>query len=324
MKKILLITWIVIASVVTRSYGECGQISMIGEFSNWSEDYFMAVDPVIPDAFYVLITFTMAQDVNSDGFIELKFRQDASWEINWGSQDFPEGTGVQDGPNILAPYGSYYVTFNCSSGHYNFSAVSGDISLIGEFNDYMGDLFMIRDSVNHNYFTLPVTFTVDDDPNLNGFVDIKFRENGDWTNNWGGTEFPQGFGILNGPVLPVPYGSYIVSFNRVSQAYNFEISIGIEKTNRMEEEISVYPNPASKGLYFRLDNPSKGNTCKISLLDLAGHVILDEMQALREGERIIYLDVSHCKPGFYSYRITANGYTATGKLILMPTLPGTI
>jgi starch-binding outer membrane protein SusE/F len=315
MKRIALI-FCLTAALAVNSFSECGSISLIGEFSNWAEDHFMAPDPVIPDQFNVLITFTLADDMNQDGIIELKFRQDASWNINWGSEDFPVGYGIQDGPDIPALYGSYYVTFNCGTGYYYFESVSGDISIIGEFNNYMGDIYMFRDSLNHNLFTLPVSFVMDDDPNQDGYMDMKFRENGDWMNNWGGIDFPQGTGILNGPVLSVPYGNYIISFNRNTLAYNFEVTIGLEDTYSMVKDVIVCPNPASRDVYFIFRSPNNGKTCQVTLMDMTGRIIGIKSKTISESERTIHLDVSQCPKGFYTYRLTAGGHTTGGKLVL--------
>jgi hypothetical protein len=62
---------------------------------------------------------------------EVKFRKDNSWTTNWGSVDFPVGTGTQDGPNIPISGGFYNVTFERFSGNYSFvnSLAINDFSL---------------------------------------------------------------------------------------------------------------------------------------------------------------------------------------------------
>jgi hypothetical protein len=62
---------------------------------------------------------------------EVKFRKDNSWTTNWGSADFPTGTGTQDGPNIPISGGFYNVTFDRFSGDYSFvnSLAINDFSL---------------------------------------------------------------------------------------------------------------------------------------------------------------------------------------------------
>jgi hypothetical protein len=54
---------------------------------------------------------------------EVKFRQDQDWTVNWGTNDFPTGTGVQDGPNIPVLQGTYNISFNRITGWYVFSCI---------------------------------------------------------------------------------------------------------------------------------------------------------------------------------------------------------
>ncbi len=65
--------------------------------------------------------FTRDDVVVFDG--EVKFRANRGWAVNWGAEDFPSGTGTQDGPNIPTEAGTYNVTFNVDSGEYSFSPV---------------------------------------------------------------------------------------------------------------------------------------------------------------------------------------------------------
>jgi hypothetical protein len=51
----------------------------------------------------------------------VKFRANNAWTINWGSASFPSGTGTQNGANILPIAGVYTVTFNSTTGVYNFA-----------------------------------------------------------------------------------------------------------------------------------------------------------------------------------------------------------
>ena len=56
--------------------------------------------------------------VSADGGV--KFTSDNSWSFNWGSTEFPRGTGLGGGSNIPAKAGSYKVLFNDITGQYNF------------------------------------------------------------------------------------------------------------------------------------------------------------------------------------------------------------
>ena len=51
----------------------------------------------------------------------IKFRANNAWDINWGAAEFPTGTGTQGGANIQCIAGTYDVTFNSTTGAYNFS-----------------------------------------------------------------------------------------------------------------------------------------------------------------------------------------------------------
>ena len=51
---------------------------------------------------------------------ELKFAGNGGWGDNWGSTEFPVGTGVQNGANIPVEAGTYTVVFNDILGKYYF------------------------------------------------------------------------------------------------------------------------------------------------------------------------------------------------------------
>lgn len=56
--------------------------------------------------------------VLSDG--DGKFRADDAWDANWGGTTFPSGLGTNNGPNIPAKAGTYFITFNSGTGEYTF------------------------------------------------------------------------------------------------------------------------------------------------------------------------------------------------------------
>ena len=51
---------------------------------------------------------------------DVKFRKDNLWTTNWGSTSFPTGIGTQNGANIPVTAGTYNITFDKSTGNYNF------------------------------------------------------------------------------------------------------------------------------------------------------------------------------------------------------------
>jgi hypothetical protein len=154
---------------------------------------------------------------------EAKFRQDDAWTINWGATAFPTGTGTQNGPNIPVPAGTYDVTFNRTTGAYSFVG-SSTFPSIGILGTAVGDDFNGPD--------VDLTTTDGVIYTLSGFTflagEAKFRQDDAWTNSWGATSFPSGTATLGGPNIPVPAGTFTVTFNRTTGAYNFGfVSIGI-------------------------------------------------------------------------------------------------
>jgi hypothetical protein len=198
-------------------------ISMIGSTSpsgSWDVDTNMTTTDNIT---YTLnnVTVTTATDPNTTG---LKFRQDGLWTTNWGNANFPSGTAVLNGPNIMTVAGTYDVTFNRVNGTYTF-ILSGNPS-IGIWgpavNSQLGYAAPDVDMVS----TDGVTYT------LSGFVfssgNCYFRQDNATVNVWGSTTFPTGTAVLAGPSLFVPGGEWVVTFNRTTGAYSFNYpSVGI-------------------------------------------------------------------------------------------------
>jgi hypothetical protein len=226
MKKTLLFLMLFASIISYEAMGQCGRISLIGEFNGWAADYFMTRNPENPDLFTVILTVTASDDTDTSGFVDMKFRENADWTNNWGGVGFPAGTGLPGGTNIAVPPGSYLVTFNCNTLAYNFQSTCGNIGLVGEFNGWGNDLFMTRDMASPDNFTVILTVTASDDVDLNGTVELKFRADADWTFNWGAVDFPSGIGLPGGSNIPVPPGSYLVTFNCTTGAYNFQATCG--------------------------------------------------------------------------------------------------
>ena len=200
-------------------------ISIIGSTSpsaSWAVDIDMTTTDNVT---YTLnnVTLTTATDPANTG---LKFRQDHDWVINWGSSNFPSGTGVLNGANIMTIAGTYDITFNKSNGTYTFidsGTVPHNIGIWGPavdaINGFVGADVNMTTSDN-------ITYT------LSGFYftsgQAYFRENDATTNVWGSTAFPTGTGVLSGPSIPVTGGEWFVTFNRNTGGYSFAYpSIGI-------------------------------------------------------------------------------------------------
>lgn len=114
----------------------CGEIGLVGEFNNWGgdPDHMMTRDENDPNFWFTVFTITLADDQTDppDNVVEVKFRENQSWDMNWGSTEFPTGTGYPgNGNNIPVPLNplydatTYNVTFNCATGYYTFEDISG-------------------------------------------------------------------------------------------------------------------------------------------------------------------------------------------------------
>lgn len=319
--RVLLITGIFIVSILP-AFSQCGAISMIGDFSGWADDLFMTPDQENPLLHKGFLYVDENDDPTLDGIVEMKFREDSAWYVNWGNSDFPHGFGFQNGPNVPMPYGNYFVTFNCSTGEYNFTQTNGPISLIGEFNGYSGDLYMNRSVDDIQKFSIEHEFTSSDDTNLDGFIDVKFRESGEWINNWGGEDFPSGYGIMNGQLIPVPYGKYLITFDYENLFYNFELQTGIDETLTWNEQNSGpfnafnHPNPFSfaTAIVYELDQPGNVN---LKIFNQTGQLIetlVDEWQPKGKHEK--RWQAEGLPVGIYFFRINAGNQVFSGKMIL--------
>lgn len=185
-------------------------IGIIGSATpgGWDEDTNMFHDPVDSNKYFVTLNLTQGA---------AKFRANDDWARNWGAMDFPSGVGVQNGPDIpIAQAGKYQVTLDTLTGAYNFEEVIefGTIGIIGTATPggWDNDTDLTKSSSNPDLWQATLTLT-------DGVA--KFRANDAWTINWGGADFPNGIGVLNGPDIPVTAGEYLISFNTNTLEYKF-------------------------------------------------------------------------------------------------------
>lgn len=98
-------------------------------------------------------------------------------------------------------------------GSFSFSQ---SIGIVGDFNGWGNDVVM-NTSDNTNYTASAVAFGI-----TGG---AKFRQDADWAMNWGASDFPSGVGVLGGGNIPVPAGTYDITFNIVTGEYNFTTAV---------------------------------------------------------------------------------------------------
>jgi hypothetical protein len=182
-------------------------ISLIGDFSSWSDVNMNTVD----NENYTLESISFEANGNA------KFRQDGAWTINWGSLGFPTGTGTLNGADIPVTAGVYDVSFNIVTGAYAFQAVVTDfdnIGFLGGFNAWSESVAM--NTVNGVLYTKRDFYFSEDN--------VKFRKDNNWEVSWGGTSFPAGDAVDNGGDIPLTTGYYNISFDLVGATYNFEVT----------------------------------------------------------------------------------------------------
>ncbi|WP_284652286.1 T9SS type A sorting domain-containing protein [Flavobacterium terrisoli] len=218
MKKRLLLGFLLLAQI---NYAQV--ISIIGSTSpagNWTTDIDMTTTDNIT---YTLnnVNLTSATDAGTTG---LKFRQDHDWAVNWGSANFPMGTAVSNGANIMTVAGTYDITFNRTNGTYTFvSAAFPRVGIWGPAVD------------SQNGFAGPDVDMVSTDGihySLSGFYfssgTAYFRINDNNTLTYGSVSFPTGIAVEQGPSIQVTGGEWFVTFDRNTGAYSFAYpSIGI-------------------------------------------------------------------------------------------------
>lgn len=185
-------------------------IGLIGSATpnGWDSDTTMSLKPGSTEDWRLQIELI-------DG--EAKFRADNDWTDNWGSADFPMGTGLPGGDNIPVSAGEYFVTFNTASGDYNFADVVeySTVGLIGSAtpDGWDSDTDMEKDADNPHLWNLRLDLVAGE---------AKFRADDDWAINWGEGVFPEGSGAQDGANIPIPAdGDYLVTFNSVTGDFSF-------------------------------------------------------------------------------------------------------
>lgn len=198
-------------------------IGSTGPASSWEIDTDMITSDNIT---YILnnVTLTSATDPLLTG---VKFRLNNSWDTNWGNSNWPSGTAVQFGDNILTVAGTYDITFNRINGTYTFIESTGlNFSSIGIWGTAVNS--------QQGFGAPDVDMSTTDGINytLSGFNfssgNAYFRENNGTNFVWGTVAFPTGTATLGGPTIPVSGNEWYVTFNKNTGEFSFSYpSIGI-------------------------------------------------------------------------------------------------
>jgi hypothetical protein len=144
----------------------------------------------------------------------VKFRANDSWDANWGGSDFPAGTAVPGGSDIMVTAGTYDITFDRANLTYKFETAAGfqNVGIIGSATPGGWDTDTDMKPNGDGTFSMLIGL---------GDGEAKFRANDAWDVNWGAGDFPSGTGTQNGPNIPVTKGIYNVTFNSITGEYSF-------------------------------------------------------------------------------------------------------
>lgn len=264
-------------------------IGIIGDATpgGWVEDTDMEVDPNDPAKWSLRLTLTTGS---------AKFRADNDWPVNWGSGDFPTGVGVQDGPDIPVVEGEYFVSFNTTTGEYNFQEiiVYDTVGLIGEATpnaNWEDDIFMDKDATNENKWTLS-SVTLTDGP-------CKFRVDADWAINWGAEDFPTGVGTQDGPNIMALAGTYGVTLYSDTGEYAFGNPLSADNELLDPRDITIYPNPVQNTLNVDLQAADLKGQIYLNVYDNTGKLIISQQTNAQRTS----LDVSGLQQGNYIIRV---------------------
>jgi hypothetical protein len=141
-------------------------------------------------------------------------------------------------------------------------------------------------------------------------TELKFRDNHDWSVSFGSTVDPSAFPIGTGgginKNIAVPAGTYDITFNRNTLAYNFTAVLA---TNSFaSSNFKVYPNPTTNNWNVSVQ---KSQINSIQIVDVLGKVVLLKSGSSNE----VTIDASNLNSGIYFARIATANAIETIKLV---------
>lgn len=263
-------------------------ISLIGSAidGTWTTD----IDLTTTDG----ITYTKWGVTLLDG--GAKFRQSHAWTMSWGSADFPSGVATEGGADIAVVAGTYNITFNVMTGAYSFGPPV--VSLIGSAIDANWSVDIDLETTDGVNYSKPAVV-------LNDGA-IKFRLNHAWGVNWGSSAFPSGTATQDGNDIPVTAGTYDVTFNRTTGAFNFLIVAGT--TSVTKDKVAAYPNPAVTAWNFSAGSTELTN---IKLTDITGKTVVN--QAVNGATATV--SATGLANGVYFATVTAGGQNTVIRVV---------
>ncbi len=276
-------------------------VGIIGDATpgGWDTDTDMERSPTDSSQWTLRIVLT-------DG--EAKFRANDSWDVNWGSGDFPTGVATRNGANIPITAGEYIVSFHSITGVYEFREliVYDRIGLVGSGTPLMSwdvDFFLTQDPNDENLWYYS---SID----LNG--DVKFRADSNWTVNWGSTDFPVGLGTQDGPNIPAAPGTYGITFNSATGEYIFGDPLGT-KDVLDPLDVTTFPNPANEVLHIDMSGTPIRGEVSLNVFDINGRLMLSGVQ---QSSAQMQLRIASLSEGYYTLHISNDQYIIGKKFVI--------
>lgn len=281
--------------------GNYTSVGIIGDATpgGWDTDTDMEQDPTDKSIWRKRLILTTG---------EAKFRADNDWAVNWGAGEFPTGTATLDGANIPVPAGEYKITFNSTTGEYNFEllVIYSTVGIIGDAlpDQWNSDVDMTKDAVDEFLWVHP---SID---LATGFV--KFRAENAWAVNWGATNWPSGVGTQDGPNIPVTGGTYRASIHTATGEYSFtEPSSTVNLLDN--NTVRIAPNPAKDVVNIEINAPEMQGDVRVILFNAQGKQVIAQNMNI---QNVAKINVADLAPGSYFLHLS-NGKYIVGKNVVV-------
>lgn len=164
----------------------------------------------------VIYTLSNVQITGSGGSAEFKFMVNSDWGTTYGyvgTNIWPSGTAGSTttgaGTNIPGVAGFWNVTFNITSREYAFTPGVNPNATINITSSGSPITMVTTDGINYSAPSSTLA--------AGGFT---FSQAGS-SNQWGNAAFPSGTATPGGSPVNVPGGTFNITFNKNSGAYNF-------------------------------------------------------------------------------------------------------
>ena len=136
---------------------------------------------------------------------------------------------------------------------------------------------------------------------------VKFRTYGAWTQDWGGTAFPTGPTVgNNSDIVVTTAGTYAITFNRTTGAYNFGTALAVNKFD--QASFKAYPNPTRNSWNIVSGND---DITSVQVFDMLGKSVYAKTTSSKE----INVNASALSQGVYFARVSTAKGASSVKLV---------